>query len=177
MRVREQYVLERHGDDGVRSFRERASAALDTTLRSVDPPDGWVPFDLFIETNVVIDALFGTGDGQLAFGLGRYGASHNEGVWVSLFKQGVDVAKFAEIAGGLWHKHYDSGSLLRTVVGDDLVRIEIQRFPQPHRTHCLSIAGWLDGVFEFSPGVNLDLTEVECRASGDERCIMELRWA
>lgn len=176
LHVRDAYVRERFGGSAGFRLRGEATPALRAALDAPPPPDGWVDFALFVEMNLLVDKLFGTGDLALVAELGRYGARNNAGVWRSLFERGVDPVKFSEIAPGLWHKHYDSGTLLREVRGPRSVTIEIASFPTPHRAHCRSVVGWLEGVFEFCTAVRVLVNEECCRASGQPRCVIELTW-
>jgi hypothetical protein len=81
-----------------------------------------------------------------------------------------------EIAGGLWHEHYDAGSLVRNAVSADTAHVEIVGMPLPHRTHCISVAGWIEGVFTFKPGTVVEVRELGCRASGDPKCELTVTW-
>jgi predicted hydrocarbon binding protein len=153
-----------------------ASPALRAVLGGADPADGWVDFRSFVEINELIDRLFGSGDLSMVRRAGHYGAQHNAGVWRALFEKGVDVATFVEIAGGLWHKHYDVGSLVRSAVSEHAVHVELNGMPMPHRTHCVSVAGWIEGVFELKPGAHVRVRELGCRASGDAKCELTVVW-
>ena len=156
---------------------DAASPALRAVLGGMEPAGGWTDFSSFVEVNVLVDRLFGSGDLGLVRELGRDAARRTAGVWRSLFEKGVDVPKFVEIAGGLWHKHYDVGSIERSIVAADRVKVEIRGMPEPHRAHCLAVAGWIEGVFEFKPGVHVVANELSCRASGEATCEMMLHWS
>ena len=177
IRAREGFVLERGGPGAAKRFAEAASPRLRAMLAATDPPDGWIDFELFVEANVIADRVLGRGDLLLAREIGRWAAAHNAGVWRSLFERGVAVPTFVGIAAGLWHKHYDSGSLHNEVLGADTVRMEIRGFATPHRTHCLSVAGWVEGVFDFDPRTVVRVSEGPCRSLGDATCAMTLTWA
>lgn len=176
VRVRQSFVEERFGPDGFERWLGAASPELRAFLSKHEEPDAWVRFELFVEANTLIDSVFGNGDLSLVREAGHYAALHNAGVWKSLFEKGVDPAKFVEIAGGLWHKHYDVGALVRTVTGEGSVRVEIRAMPLPHRAHCLSVIGWIEGVFELRPGAHVTVEERACRAFGDQSCELCVRW-
>ena len=177
LRMRHSFVKERFGEEGVERYEAAASPGLRAFLSMPDPADGWVDFRLFVEGNTLLETLFGTGDFSIVRAAGRYAAKHNSGVWQSLFEKGVDAPKFVEIAGGLWHKHYDVGKLTRTIVSVNEAHVEIQGLPMPHRAHCVSVLGWLEGVFEFKPGTHISIRELGCRANGDPSCEFVLVWS
>lgn len=176
VRVRQSFVETRFGEDGVERWIDAASPPLQAFLRGHEPPDSWVDFRLFVEANTLIDEVFGTSDGSLVREAGHFAALNNAGVWKSLFEKGVDPPKFVEIAGGLWHKHYDVGTLVRTVADPGAVHVEIRSMPLPHRAHCLSVIGWIEGVFELKPGARVTVEELACRALGDPTCELRVCW-
>src|SRR5688572_1661729 len=82
VRVRETFVEKRFGVPARQRFRQAASPGLRELLSAPqNPKSGWVPFELFIEANVLADKLFGKGDLELAWEIGRFAAGHNIGVW------------------------------------------------------------------------------------------------
>ncbi|MCB9590071.1 MAG: hypothetical protein H6718_31945 [Polyangiaceae bacterium] len=176
LRVREAFVKERYGDAGHARLLEHASERLRQVLTVADPSDGWVSFDHFIELCVLIDRLFGRGDHGLILQMGRYSAEHTSGVWKSMFQRGMDVTQFLEIASGLWHRHYDSGRVLGKSSRENEAELTIEEMPLPHRAHCLSVKGWLEGVFSFSENTRVEILELSCRASGNPGCRMRLTW-
>jgi hypothetical protein len=176
LRVRIAFAKETFGETAEARVLRAASPGLRLVLEAADPADGWVDFRHFVELNALIDSLFGESDLRLVRRAGHYAALNNAGVWRSLFEKGVDVATFVEIAGGLWHKHYDTGSLVRRAVGTDTVYVEIVGMPMPHRTHCLSVAGWIEGVFSLKPGTVVEVRELGCRAAGDPKCDLTIVW-
>src|SRR5262245_6121196 len=134
LRVRLDFVRARFGEAGAELYRSSGSAALKLFFAGHEPPDTWVDLRLFAEANVLLDSLFGTGNLALVRAAGHYAALHNAGVWRTLFEKGVDPAKFVEIIGGIWHRHFDGGNLIRSVAGERKVQLEIRGMPWPHRT-------------------------------------------
>ncbi len=126
--------------------------------------------------NLIVDRVLGKGDLALVRRMGRYAAHNNAGVWRSMFAKGVDIPTFMGIASGLWHKHYDSGGLGQTRLDDTTLEVEIRNFATPHRTHCLSVIGWLEGIFDLDPAHAVKVDERGCRASRDPRCAFTLSW-
>ncbi len=176
IRIREAFVRDKYGTSAVARLREAMSPRLRAALGSGAADDSFADFGLFVEMNVTIDRLFGSGTYELAREMGHYGARHNSGVWAPLFKSGVDVPKFVEIARGLWHKHYDAGRLETDRMSPTCARILLHDFPTPHRTHCLSVVGWLEGVFESCPGTSVMVSKISCRALRGSVCETRVTW-
>lgn len=174
--MRHEFVRSQLGAEAEERYLQKASPHLRSFFMGQSADDAWIDFRLFIEANIVLDDVFGTGDLGMVRRAAHFAALNNAGVWKSLFEKGVDPPKFVEIAGGLWHKHYDVGSLTRTVVADGVVKVEIRGMPLPHRTHCVSVAGWVEGVFEFRPGARVRVEELSCRDSGDATCEIQVLW-
>ncbi len=177
VRVRDTFVAEQFGA----AARERFVAAASPPLRELlgttgEPKGGWVEFALFVEANTLADSLFGRGDLALAWEMGRFAATHNMGVWRSMLMRHVRPSTFIGIAAGLWGSHYDGGKLLSRSVGDGGLLVSIADFPEPHRAHCLAIAGWVHGSLEIGPRRNVRVVEQSCRLTGGATCDLDIRW-
>lgn len=177
VRARDAFVQTRLGTGAHQRYRDAASPALRDALGStVKPPGGWVDFGLFVEANVLADRLFGRGDLALAWEIGRFAASHNAGVWKSMFMRHMRPAMLMGISAGLWSSHYDGGRLASRSTGDSSMMVSLLDFPMPHRAHCLSIGGWMQGSLELGPRKNIQVQELSCRAIGGTSCDFRLSW-
>lgn len=177
VRAREAFVRERYGANELEHYH----AAVSPPLRALfadrsDPPGGWVEFPLFVEANVTADRLFGHGNDALSWEIGRFAATHNLGVWKGMFMRHMRPTTFMGIAGGLWGSHYDGGKLLSRAHGQNGLYVTIADFPSPHRSHCLSIAGWIHGSLEIGPRSNIAVDETACRVLGDDKCEFLISW-
>jgi predicted hydrocarbon binding protein len=176
IQVRAEFVKSEFGEQGVRRLHEAVSPPLRALLQAGDPRLDYVDFALFVEMNVAVDNLFGNGDLTLVKRMGHFAASHSAGVWTSMFARGMDIPTFVGIAAGVWHKHYDSGSLVTRELDPRTVELEIKNFAVPHRAHCVSVIGWLEGIFELDPRSKVAVEELACRAAGNPRCALAIRW-
>ena len=177
VRAREAFVHQRFGDEDLERYR----AAVSPPLRAVfadrsESAGGWVDFSHFVEANVVADRMFGHGDNALAWDMGRFAATHNLGVWKSMFMRHMRPTTFMGIAGGLWGSHYDGGKLLSRAHGNNGMYVTIADFPEPHRCHCLSIAGWILGSLEIGPRSKIVVDETACRLMSGDSCEFLLSW-
>lgn len=177
MRVRRAWVREVHGDAGVERLLAACSPRLRQLLILEDvAPGTWVDFDLFIESNVLVDRLFGNGDLELARDVGRFAAGHAQGVWKTFFIKHLPPTIVMRLASGMWHHHYDAGRLATRPAGPSGLLLTIADWPRPHRAHCLSIAGWMHGTLELGPRTDIVVQELGCRAQGAATCDFRLSW-
>lgn len=174
VRVRDQYVLANFGGTARERYIEACSAPLRETL--LTPGDRWVDFGQFIEATELACRLFADGDLTMARDIGRYAAETNIGVWRSLVYRVLSPATVLSIAAGLWSHHYEGGRLVATPNGAKGVRIRIEDFPTPHRTHCLSIEGWARRTVELGRPQRVSVVETACRLRGGTACELVGEW-
>lgn len=177
VRARDAFVEQRFGVEGRQRYRAGASAALrDLLLSQVQPRGGWVDFELFVEAVTLAETLFGKGDYTLAFDIGRFAASYDMGIWKRIVMGRVRPATLMSLAAGVWSHHYDRGRLISRPTGPTGLALSIVDFPRPHRAHCTSIAGWMQGSIEMGPRKNTRVRELSCRASGAAACDFRVSW-
>lgn len=173
--MRQSFVRTKYGSAAAEMFEARASLPLKTTLTLARQRDEWVDFGLFIEATELVDSLFGRGNLALAWEVGRFAAEHNMAFWRSLVMRVMSPPVVLAIAGSLWSHHYDTGTLDTSRSGD-AVRVRINDFLWPHRTHCMSIGGWIERTLELGRPKTVSVREVSCRTRGGEFCEYALTW-
>ncbi len=177
VRARDAFVEQRFGVEGRQRYRVAASPALRDLLSSrAEPRGGWVDFALFVEAVTLAEKLFGKSDHALAFEIGRFAASYDIGVWKRIVMGRVRPATLMSLAAGVWSHHYDRGRLISRPAGATGLFLSIVEFPTPHRAHCASIAGWMQGSLEMGPRRNARVDELSCRASGAATCDFRVGW-
>jgi hypothetical protein len=177
VRLRDVFVEARFGVESRQRFRATASPQLRELLTSSeDPRGGWVNFELFIEATVLVDRMFGKGDLGLCREIGRFAAGHAAGIWKRLLMRHVSPETVLGLTAGLWSHHYEGGRMISRAFGSNGVHVEIADWPTPHRAHCLSMSGWMEGSLELGPRKNTELRELSCRALGARACEFQLTW-
>lgn len=174
--MRQSFVRARFGAIANDHFMACASPPLRTALMLAPQVDQWVDFGLFIEATELVDRLFGRGDLGMSWEIGRYAAEHNMGVWRSLVMRVLNPSMVLSIAASLWTHHYDSGKLVVREEESGGVRLSIAEFSRPHRTHCMSIGGWIERTLELGRPKSVRVREVTCRARGGGACEFTLTW-
>jgi hypothetical protein len=165
-----------HGEPGLARLEQAVSPALREVLVNGVQMARWYPFEQFIELIEVIDRLFGKGDLGLVRELGRFGADANLKTVYRLFYKVGTVRWIIGRAARLWGAHYDSGEL--RIVDDRAgdITMEIAGFATPHRIHCESVVAWCERSIEISGGRDVQITMLDCRATGGERCTFRVTW-
>jgi hypothetical protein len=153
------------GDDVARLIEQGAARA------------DWYPLAWFIELNQAIDRVVGRGDLTMVKELGRHAAEAQLTTIYRLFIKLGTITWILARAARLWNLHFDSGRLLLREFPDGQLEVEILDFAAPHRVHCLAVQGWVERAIELSGARDVELTEVDCRALGHDRCRFRLRWS
>ena len=170
------FVRARYGQAGLAEVLGQMSRENAVLLSRETPPAAWVPFSVFVELNVTADRVFGAGDLGLCLEMGRYGAEQNLPTLYKLFYRLGTPQYILSRAARLWDVHYDSGRLRLEDAGPRAMRMRIEGFDQPHRSHCLSVLGWTTRSIEMSGGKLLTFGETRCRTFGDSVCELVADW-
>lgn len=170
------WVSLNHGDEGLRRLAAEVKPVTREALQTRADKARWYPFEVFVDLNESIDRVFGKGDMALVKELGRFGAEANLTTVYRLFYVIGTVKWIIDRAARLWDLHYDSGRLIVVRHPGNEVGLRIVGFQTPHRTHCLSVAGWAERSVELSGGKDVKLDEPSCRARGDDECLFHATW-
>jgi len=170
------WVRLHHGEAGIDRLIRQASPELGQLLRDGAVMSRWYPFELFVEINLALDRVFGTGDMALIKTLGRHGADANLTTIYRLFYKVGTVKWLLARAPRLWGMHYDSGTLHVDTFPGREAALRIEGFSHPHRAHCLSVWGWTERSVELSGGADVRSDEMACRVRGDAHCRFLLSW-
>lgn len=177
---RVRYVREHGGDEALEEVRRALSPASRARLEQGVLPHAWVPYELFLDLNVVADRVLGRGDLALCRVMGAYGARVNLPTVYRIFLRFGSVPWMLRKASRLWSVHYDSGSLtlehLEEGAGVQTGELVIRDFDRPHRAHCLSVLGWAEGAGEIAGATVTEAVETSCRTEGADECRLRLRW-
>ena len=170
------WVQLQHGAMGEARLRAAASPPLVANIERGFVKSKWYPFEQFVELNVAIDKIFGSGDLSLVKQLGRFGADAN---LTTIYRLFLKVGSPTWILGRslrLYSAHYDTGWAEVAMSGPTAAMLRIHAVHKPHRAHCLSVAGWAERSIELSGGREPVAIESRCRTRGDEVCELDVSW-
>ena len=126
---------------------------------------------------MLADRLFGRGDLALAWEIGRFAAGHGAGIWKRLIMRHISPETVLGMTAGLWSHHYDGGRLVSRAFGSSGLHVEIIDWPSPHRAHCLSMGGWMQGSIELgSAHATARCASSAAAQSARRTCEFQLTW-
>ena len=170
------WVRFNRGEDGLRELEARLEPTLARVVRDGIDKATWYPFSWFLDLNVAIDEVFGSGDLSLVPELGRHGTETNLTTIYRVFYKVGTPRWILSRAGRLWRMHFDAGRLAVRLRTETVVDLAIVDFPTPHRAHCLSILGTIERSAELSGAEGVRAQELSCRAAGEKRCVLRVAW-
>jgi hypothetical protein len=171
------WVRLHQGEAGIERLTRHVSPALGEVLRAGATMSRWYGYDLFIELNLALDRVFGTGDTSLIKVLGRHGADANLTTIYRLFYKVGTVKWLLARAPRLWGMHYDSGTLHVDSYPGREAALRVENFSEPHQAHCLSVLGWTERSVELSGGTDVRSEETACRTRGAPHCRFLFSWS
>lgn len=175
LRSRMDFIRTHFRQDGVERLLKALSPEARSVIEAPDPPRGWIEFRYVTEVTTIADQLFGRGDLALAWQMGRFAATEQTGPWTGFVKRYAPPSIILRIASGVWRHKYDSGRLSARAEGKGIV-ISVSDFAEPHRSHCVAVAGWIHGTIAVGPRVNSRVSELRCRVRGDPTCEFRAEW-
>lgn len=139
--------------------------------------EAWAPLALFHEALVTADAVFGSGDLQKCWHVGRFIAQHEAGAVRSLALKILRPSVVLSLTSSLWQVHYrNAGRAVTHVAGPGAIRLSVIDYPIPHRAHCLSVAGWVQGALELGRRRAIQVEKIACRCERAPSCDYRVSW-
>jgi hypothetical protein len=171
------YVLEKYGPEGILRVQNAMCDAgrmqvYSEALLAVD----WVDVEYAVEHAVVIDAVFGAGDGKVAFAMiSELTARHFRGIYRAIMVA-PNPQEGLERSGRLWRRYYDDGE---TFVDFPMKNFATKRLVgcshTPKRHEWLFMPYYAE-VVRQAGGSDVTTKHVRCVVSGAESCLTEITW-
>ncbi|MBZ0112126.1 MAG: hypothetical protein K8J08_06690 [Thermoanaerobaculia bacterium] len=175
--LRMQFVEERATPEQKKAIRERLAPEFSQVLESgMLLPAEWRPLQWLVQLTQVVDQVLGTGDGKLAWELGRYSAELGAKAMYSAFSKPGDPGLIFSIGSGVWRQFYSSGRLEVVNAGPARVRLQVHDFEEPVAEICAGVGGWMERNVELAGTASTEVREVACRRRGDAYCEYDISW-
>ena len=172
------YTKTKVGEEGLKKVLDKLSEEDKAIFsRRVDSSE-WYSFKTYVNLLVIIDKELGKGDLRLCEDIGRWSAERDiEAVYKiytknDSFKDPITLETAPQV---MWKNYYDQGDMVFPEIPKSRdetapIRARILDFPDAAKPNCSLLGGWICRALEIISDVKVAVTEVKCRADGDEYC-------
>ena len=172
------YVIDTFGADAP----ARIKAAMTATARGQIYSEqlmasDWVELEAVVEHAVVIDYLFGSGDGKVCSEMIReITARHHRGLYKAILSA-PNPREALTRSSRLWPRFYDRGeTLVEFPTPTTAIKRIVGCLDLPRR-HELLVLPYYEETIRQAGGRDVVSEHVQCVASGADCCISRLRWS
>ena len=167
--------------------REYGASAYERTLDRCDPEIRdrieagiaieWHPMEELVEFLEKAQQVVGAGD-ELSRAAGAEGARQNKRGFLKRAAFWLASPQYImNRAAQLWSQFNDSGELRILEMDEEHLRAELADIDTPSWTFCQVITGWAEEMMRAVGFHDARPQHVSCRARGDERCIILVRYS
>lgn len=170
-RSHQQWIRDKHGEDGLRRVQERLTPDAKKALSGTILATTWFPFAYLIEMDRAIAAEFG----DVLRDLGRYSATINLSTTYRLLDRKANHEFFRNSA--LLHAQFqDFGKVTYEQTGESSGKMIHTNYACWSPVFCASGLGYYEGCIESHGGKSPQVVETECQCYGDRSCTYDFRW-
>ncbi|MFA5116688.1 MAG: DUF2378 family protein [Candidatus Omnitrophota bacterium] len=170
------YISDNFGEGGLVKVVDSLEPQDRDILRSKLHPMNWYPVKTYSAFMAAADKIFGKGDYNLCFNIGKYSA---EDIFSGLYKVFLELGNphFVIRRGHIaWRTIIDSGELEIEQTGDKFVKVRITGFEEPDKAFCWKVSGYFGKVLEMSGAKNVRVNEGKCACDGGPYCEYDIQW-
>jgi hypothetical protein len=173
-----EYVLDQHGDDGIR----RIQAALSPAARACIYADDLISTDWVEMVHAVAHAhayeqVYGNGDGAAAARMVReITAMHFNGLYRPVFAAASTPLEVLERSSRLWNRFYDQGESQIEIHGESSVTKRVFGCPDMPRGHDCLTSPYYEELVKQCGARDVVCKHTRCVALGADRCETTIRW-
>ena len=135
----------------------------------------WYSFATGSRLDEAIEAELGGGD-ALFKEMGAQSARDNLSPAQKAFVRERDPHALLKGAASIYRLYYDTGRRTFERLGPRKVALRTYESETFSRADCLTVVGWHEQVIAMCGGTNVRVTEIACRAQGDEICAYVCEW-
>lgn len=169
-----QWVRENFGDPTLsRVLRSLPARGAIEVKGAVD--SGWCAFETLVRLDRAITNVCGGKETQIPRELGRYTAH----VALAASRHSLrpeEIHRYCRCSVVRDAYLQDRGSCTYEEVAPHTGRISIRDSRAVSPVYCLGLAGYYEQVVAAHGGREVQVLETSCQCSGDEACVLELRW-
>ena len=170
------FVEERYGKEGL----ARVLAAVDPDTRrlasSMILSAVRYPLRHAVELAKVIDALYGLGNLELCWEIGKFAAQYEVGLFHKAVLQIGRIDYFFRMAKATWGFYYSAGQLQVEGSTESWATISLREFNPISKAICYRVGGWMHRTCELFGKEDVSIIHTTCVLDGDDACVWEGRW-
>jgi len=170
------YISSHYGEDALEKIIENLPEDDKVIMiLSRFEPSKWYPAKTMITLMETTDKLFGKGDYEICYQMGKAAAENTfKGLYRALLQIGNPKAiiKREPLA---WRLLFTGGSFELEEIKDKYARAKIVGVNDP-RSSCAYRRGYFEKILELTGARNVKLTETKCCNDGYDYCEYEVTW-
>ncbi len=169
------FVDAHYGREGV----DKLAAALGPEERQLVKglllPGGKYPLPQLVSVYETIDRVFGKGDFNLCWEVGKFAGDFEVRMLHKVFLQVAQLEYWLKIAGVSWRFYYSHGKLSADISGTT-GDVRLTEFNPISKAFCYRFGGWVHRIIELSRKNNVTVRHPECILDGKPACIWHGTW-
>ena len=171
-----EYAKQQYGEDGFKKILESIPEELRNVYIQQNNPMDWKPWKAFISFITAIEKLFGKGDYQTSYEIGKFSAEKEFSGIYKAFLEKDDPEMVIRRSNIAWRTVVDTGELYSNKLTKQSARLTLSKFNEHDKHHCHFLIGYFQRVLELTGAENVSVKECNCAFEGDENCIFEITW-
>jgi hypothetical protein len=169
------FITQRAGPDGVGRVLARLPEGDRKLLLGPLDHAGWYPFATGSRLDAAIAEELGEGD-AIFLEMGAQSARDNLTPSQRAFARERDPVALLRGSAATYRAYYSSGRRTWERAADRRVVLRTYESETFSRADCLTVVGWHEQAITMCGGTNVHVTEVKCRARGDDVCEYVCEW-
>lgn len=170
------FVEKTYGKDSINRLIQSFEPPFSEILQSMIVPSKWYPFELQVRLYETIDSIFGNGDLQLCWAIGRFTAEYElSSIHRIVLKMGRPE-QLMKLSGFMWGRYYSAGKLeFEKGEGNTGVAM-VKDFNPISKAFCTDLAGWMERTLELTGTRHCLVQHTACVLDGASECRYEGSW-
>jgi hypothetical protein len=170
------FVDHRWGDEG----RSRLSLGLEPELQALTHqailPGSWYPFTSLVALSVATDRVFGRGDLQLCWEIGRFTSELELNTVHKIFLRVTSFPMWLKTSGIMWGRYYSAGKFELESHEKGKASALLRDFNPVSEAFCTQFSGWMERTMELSGLSRPQVFHPSCVLDGALACRFTGSW-
>ncbi len=170
-----EYVRDRQGEEGWNRVVDRVGDDTRKVVTGLILPSSRYPLRHVVDVCEGIDRVFGRGDLQLCWEIGRFAAEYEVNMLHKVFLKVARLDYWFRIAGSTWRTYYSHGKLEPQIRGQEGT-LTLSDFNPISKAICFRFGGWVQRVAQMTTSNPVRMQHTACVLDGADACRWEGSW-